>query len=174
LFTTSSADNIKALLLSNENVATGYKGTLIAGSLGDGTCKFVLNAFHFILPANHVGTLGGTCSGDFDGLGTYARYKDITDVAVVNTIVTGIEAALYIADSGNNKIRMVELTSGLYKSVTFDSNVDPNAQLTGLTVYTNKLYACIVGAIVRYTFSTSTYLMASGTSKTLHSGSYSG
>jgi len=93
-------------------------------------------------------------------------------VAVVTKVFNGVEAALYIADSGNNKIRMVELTSGLYKSVTFDSNVDPNAKLAGLTVYTNDLYACIVGAIVKYTFSTSTYLMASGTSKTLYSGSY--
>jgi hypothetical protein len=107
-------------------------------------------------------------------LGTYARYNTITGVAVFNAIFTGVETALYIADSGNNKIRMVELTSGLYKSVTFDSNVDPNLQLAGLTVFSNRLYACIVGAIVRYTFSTTTYLMASGTSKTLHSGSYSG
>jgi hypothetical protein len=109
-------------------------------------------------------------------LGTYARYNTITGVAVFNAILTGVETALYIADSGNNKIRMVELTSGLYKSVTFDSNVDPssNLQLAGLTVYTNKLYACVLGAIVRYTFSTTTYLILSGTSKTLYSGSYSG
>jgi hypothetical protein len=111
-------------------------------------------------------------------LGTYARYNTITGLTVFKPIVSGVETALYIADSLNNKIRMVELTSGLYKSVTFDSNIDPNFQLAGLTVYstviTNRLYACIVGAIVRYTFSTTTYLILSGTSKTLHSGSYSG
>jgi hypothetical protein len=95
-------------------------------------------------------------------------------VAVFNAIATGVETAVYIADSGNNKIRMVELTSGLFKSVTLDTNVDPNSQLSGLTFYVNKLYACIVGAIVKYTINTNTYLILSGTSKTLHSGSYSG
>jgi galactitol-specific phosphotransferase system IIC component len=42
LFTSSQAHNIKALLLSNE-LNNNYRGSVIAGSLGDGTCKFVLD-----------------------------------------------------------------------------------------------------------------------------------
>jgi hypothetical protein len=67
---------------------------------------------------------------------------------------------------------MVELTSGLYKSVTLDSNVDPNSNLGGLTVYLYSLYACVAGAIVKYSISSTTYLSTSG--KTVLSGSSSG
>jgi hypothetical protein len=67
---------------------------------------------------------------------------------------------------------MVELASGLYKSVTLDSNVDPSSALAGLTVYRYNLYACITGAIVKYDISSTTYLTTSG--KVLFSGSYSG
>jgi len=147
---------------------------------------FIIEFFNFSDIVALAGN-GVTCSGNSDGLGTYARYNSITGLAVLNSVITGVEAAVYIADSGNNKIRMVELTSGVFKSVTFDSNVgpnyydpnyyaniDPNSQLSGLTVYVNELYACIVGAIVKYTIDTSTYLILSGTSKTIYSGSYSG
>jgi hypothetical protein len=67
---------------------------------------------------------------------------------------------------------MVELISGLYKSATLDSNVDPNSSLGGLTVYFYNLYACISGAIVKYSISPTTYLSSSA--KTLHSGSNAG
>ena len=68
---------------------------------------------------------------------------------------------------------MVELTSGLFKSVTIDSNVDPSTgNLGGLTYYNLNLYACITGAIVKYTISSTTYFAT--TSKTLFSGDYSG
>jgi hypothetical protein len=39
LFTASAADNVKALLLSGE-LLTVYRGTVIAGSLGDTTCMW--------------------------------------------------------------------------------------------------------------------------------------
>jgi hypothetical protein len=68
---------------------------------------------------------------------------------------------------------MVELTSGLFKSVTIDSNVDPSTgNLGGLTYYNLNLYACITGAIVKYTISSTTYVAT--TSKTLLSGNYAG
>jgi hypothetical protein len=67
---------------------------------------------------------------------------------------------------------MVELISGLYKSVTLDSNVDPNYSLGGLTIYLFNLYACVSGAIVKYSISPTTYLSTSV--KTLLSGSYTG
>jgi hypothetical protein len=124
------------------------------------------------LKYDKLGFYGGICAGDSDGLGTYARYSSITGVAILIPTSTAVDAALYIADSGNNKIRMVELTSGLYKSVTFDSNVDPNSSLGGLTVYLYSLYACVAGAIVKYSISSTTYLSTSG--KTVLSGSYSG
>jgi hypothetical protein len=54
LFTASQADNVKALLLSNE-LLTAYKGTVIAGSLGDTTCmghdKLLLSLIALILQA---------------------------------------------------------------------------------------------------------------------------
>ena len=114
------------------------------------------------------------CFGDVDGVGTYARYNGITGIALLMLPSTGPDAALYISDGSNNKIRMLELTSGLFKSVTFDSNVDPSAtpQLASLTVYSYNLYACIKGAIVKYSINQATLLSA--TSKTLFSGSYSG
>ena len=82
------------------------------------------------------------------------------------------DAVLYVSDQSNNKIKMVELTSGLYKSVTIDSNVDPSGSLGGLTYYNLNLYACITGAIVKYTISSTTYVAT--TSKTLFSGNYAG
>jgi hypothetical protein len=118
------------------------------------------------------GSTGSTCSGNSDGIGTYARYNSIAGVAVLIPSSTAIDTALYIADSGNNKIRMVELTSGLYKSVTLDSNIDPSSYLGGLTLYLYSLYACIFGAIVKYSISPTTYLSTSG--KTVLSGSYTG
>ena len=105
-------------------------------------------------------------------MGTYARYKSLSGVAVLIPSSTGVDTALYISDSGNNKIRMVELTSGLYKSVTFDSHVDLNDNLAGLTLFGYKLYACVVGAIVSYDISSTTFLATS--SKTVFSGSNSG
>ena len=65
-------------------------------------------------------------------------------------------AAIYVSDQSNNKIKMAELSSGLYKTVTIGSNVDQsgNLQLAGLTIHQYKLYACVTGAIVMYTLST--------------------
>jgi hypothetical protein len=76
-------------------------------------------------------------------------------------ISAGSEVALYIADSINNKIRVVELSSGKYASSVFDSNVDGffastgSAFLSGLVVHnpSRKLYAGGIGAVFRYDLS---------------------
>jgi hypothetical protein len=40
LYATSGADNVKLLALSSES-SSSYKGTVIVGSLGDTTCKYL-------------------------------------------------------------------------------------------------------------------------------------
>jgi hypothetical protein len=144
---TSSKDahNIKKLPVSIENInGASFSTSKVSGSLGDSTC----------------GTQGNQapCSGDSEGLGTFARYDTISGLALqVTNDASGTDLALFIADQGNNKIRKLELTSGLFQMTTFDSNVDPYFQpgsgyLAGIAVDSSrgKLYAGVLGAILVY------------------------
>lgn len=146
VYVSSQADNIKMLPVSSENViGASYASSKISGSLGDNTC----------------GTLQGqaSCAGDKDGVGTFARYDTITGIALqVSSTPAATDVALYIADSANNKIRKVELTSGNYVCTTFDPNADGLFSslgvgfLAGIAVHnpSNKLYAGGFGAVFQY------------------------
>jgi len=146
VYTSSAAVNIKKLPVAIENVnGASFANAKISGSLGDSTC----------------GTQGGQtpCSGYANGIGTFARYDTITGIALQVTATTAAtDVALYIADQGNNAIRKLELTSGLYAATTFDSNVDPYSgvlgasYLAGIAVRsaTSMLYVGGFGAIYSY------------------------
>jgi sugar lactone lactonase YvrE len=56
-----------------------------------------------------VGSIGAPQSGDVDGLGSAARLNTPTGIAV--TITSGGETVLYVADSGNHKVKRITLFS---------------------------------------------------------------
>jgi hypothetical protein len=73
-----------------------------------------------------------------------------------------VEVALYIADQGNNKIKMLLLAS--YLSTT----VATVPALSGITVYQYKLFAVVPGAVLKYNIQPYSYALGSST---LFSGS---
>ena len=61
---------------------------------------------------------------------------------------------LFVADRLNNKIRMVELTSGSFEMTTFDFNVDSLSFLfQGIAVFRDALYCAVTGGIYAYNIS---------------------
>jgi hypothetical protein len=146
---TSSRDafNIKKLPVASENAnSASYGSSKISGSRGDNTC------------GTQSGSGTVSCSGDREGVGTFARYGTISGVALQVTVdVAGADVALYVADQGNNKIRRLELTSGLYRMTTFDAGpVDLLGNyLAGIAVssVSQKLYVGVLGAVYSYDLS---------------------
>jgi hypothetical protein len=71
----------------------GHSGVVIAGP-NERDCS------------NSAGTFMSPCSGDINGIGTYARFNSISGM-VVKLNTSNDEEYLFIADRFNNKIRRI-------------------------------------------------------------------
>ena len=72
-------------------------------------------------------------------------------MALLSDSISGADVALYIADQGNNKIRMLNLQSnGNYAMNTFANNVDSRGLLAGLALYGKKLFCGVDGGVYAY------------------------
>ena len=107
--------------------------------------------------------IGGTsglpvCNGDVDSIGTYARYDTITGIAVFypDITVNSNEAAIYVADQLNNKLKVLDLTTLASRTVLTNVDSTNQQQLAGVTVYQFYLYAGIPGAILKFTIDPTT------------------
>lgn len=142
----SAASNIKKLSVAIENQnGASFASSKISGSMGDSSCST-------------QGGGGVPCSGDSDGVGTFARYNTISGVALqVTADASGSDVALFVLDQGNNKIRRLELTSGLYVMTTFDAGpVDlVGGFLAGIALNsaTGMMYVGAISAIYSYRLS---------------------
>jgi len=138
LYVSSEADNIKALRLSQE-LNSSYQGSILAGSLGFTTCSND-NAPY--------------CSGDSDGYGTNARFNVIVAIALLKQ--SNSDAALFLADAFNSKIRVLDLKT--YKTITVDT-LPGLVQPTGLAVNNagTVLYVSTSNVVYKYASLNSTF-----------------
>ena len=110
------------------------------------------------------------CYGSRVGVGTYARYGgttassgSITSIAIRK--IATFDQFLFVADSGSNAIRSVELTSGLYVMTSFDSFNSTQGPPSGLAVYGSTfLYCAVPGGVYKY------LILTGGSSRTKLAG----
>jgi hypothetical protein len=108
------------------------------------------------------------CKGDVTGIGTYARYNTISAIALLFN-AAGTETIMYVADQVNNKIRQVNLVSGLYEMTTFSKNVDvTDRNLKGLAIFGSRLFCGITGGVLVYN------LTIGSSSRSLYAGNIGG
>lgn len=172
LYVSSKADNIKALDVMSEFKDISTRSVVISGSLGGDTCA--LRTDDYLQTVSEVRKQ--PCSGDTEGLGTFARYNSITGIALkrsygIEGYEDGRDQTLYIADQINNKIRQLDLlllsSDNPFAMTTFASAVDNSAlslSLHGMDVFIDILYCCVAGGVYAYN------ITEGATSKTVYAG----
>ena len=78
------------------------------------------------------------------------------------------EVALYVADQINNKLKVVDLSTLIARTVWSNVDITGQFQLAGVTVYQLSLYAGVPGTVLKFTidpttYSLSNYVIFSGT-----------
>ena len=96
-----------------------------------------------------------------DSIGTYSRYNYIYGLALLypDASVTTNEVALYIADYGNNKLKVLNLKTLVTSTV--DTSDDPYWSYTGIAIYQYNLFATGAGVVVKYTIDSTSFSLSS-------------
>ena len=111
--TSENFHNVRSLLTMNEFDAGFDSQTNIAGSpsLSTGNCNPLGSAI-----------AAGACKGDAEGIGTNAKFNTIYGLAIQFKPSSRTDVNLFIADTYNNKIKRVNLST--FKVTTFDRGVE--------------------------------------------------
>jgi len=91
----------------------------------------------------------------FYGVGTNARYRSISGLAVL--LSNSTEVAVYVSDQGNNKIKLITLSTLLTSTVASEVDTSGSGSLGSISIYDYDLFAVVPGAILKYSIEAISY-----------------
>ena len=68
--------------------------------------------------------------------------------------------ALYVADQLNNKLKVVDLSTLIVRTVWSNVDITGSMQLAGVSVYHFNLYAGVPGVVLKFTIDPTTYFLS--------------